>query len=283
MKDLEAQDIGRPSTYAQIISTLMDKDYVSKDRGRFVPSDLGKTVNEILVRAFPDIFNVDFTARMEDELDDVESGSSDWVKVVGDFYGPFAKDLAEAERKRKEIKEALVEETDQVCEKCGKPMVIKWGRNGRFVACTGFPDCRNTRPLEDEGPVETDEVCEKCGAPMIIRSGRNGRFLACSAYPECKNTRPVSTGVPCPKAGCTGHLVERSSRRGKVFYGCSNYPDCDFATWDRPLNQACPSCEGPYLAEHANRRQEVTVRCLKCRHTVPKPSDEEAGPEAAVA
>jgi DNA topoisomerase-1 len=281
VKDLEAQEIGRPSTYAQIISTLLDKDYVSKDRGRFVPSDLGKTVSGILVDSFPDIFNVNFTARMEDELDQVESGSCEWVKVVEDFYGPFKQDLDVVDTRK--IKKGLIKPTGETCEKCGKPMVEKWGRNGRFVACSGFPECRNTRPLEDEGPVETDETCEKCGAPMIIRSGRNGRFLACSAYPDCKNTRPISTGVPCPKAGCTGHLVERSSRRGKVFYGCSNYPDCDFATWDRPLKQTCPSCDGPYLAEHANRRQEVTVRCLKCRHVMPSQADPEAGPEAAVA
>ena len=275
VKDLEAQEIGRPSTYAQIISNLMDKDYVSKDRGRFTPSDLGKTVGGILVKLFPDIMNVDFTARMEDELDQVESGACGWVKVIEDFYGPFKKALDEVDIPG--VKKGLVVVTDEVCEKCDKPMVIKWGRNGRFVACSGFPECRNTKPLEDEGPVETDEKCEKCEAPMIIRSGKNGRFLACSAYPECKNTRPVSMGVPCPKAGCTGHLVERSSRRGKVFYGCSNYPDCDFAAWDRPLKQICPMCEGPFLAEHANRRQEVTLRCLKCRHTMPAQEAGEAG------
>ncbi len=276
VKDLEAQEIGRPSTYAQIISTLMDKDYVSKDRGRFIPSELGKTVSSILVKAFPDIFNVDFTARMEDELDQVESGSSEWARVVEEFYGPFAQDLANLEGRHKEIKDSLVEETDQVCEKCGKPIVIKWGRNGRFMACSGFPECRNTRPLEDEGPTETDEKCEKCDSPMVIKTGRNGRFLACSAYPECKNTRPIPVGVPCPKDGCTGQLMERSSRRGKVFYGCGRYPDCDFASWDRPNKQTCPSCEGPYLAEHADRKQDVTIRCMKCRHTMPPQAEGDA-------
>ncbi|MDA0747944.1 MAG: DNA topoisomerase, partial [bacterium] len=275
VKELESQAIGRPSTYAQIISTLQDKEYVSRDRGRFSPTELGKTVSGILVRAFPDIFSVDFTARMESELDQVESGEVEWVQVVKDFYGPFSKDLEQVDTGK--IKDGLTEETDEVCEKCSEKMVIKWGRNGRFMACSGFPACRNTRPLgEAEQPVSTGEPCEKCGADMVIRTGRNGRFIACSAYPECKNTKPVALGVPCPRKGCDGQLLERSSRRGKTFYGCNKYPDCDFASWDRPLKEECPMCEGPFLAEHTGRRGESSVRCMRCKHQMEPAKTEEA-------
>jgi DNA topoisomerase-1 len=269
VRELEAQDIGRPSTYAQIISTIQDRDYVTRDRGRFSPTELGRTVNRILVESFPDIFDVEFTARMEDELDDVENGESEWLKVVEDFYGPFSRDLDQTENRRAELKRSLQEETDEVCEKCGGKMVIKWGRNGRFLACAEFPKCRNTRPLDgSQQDVSTGEKCEKCGAEMVVKTGRHGRFLACSAYPECKNTRPVSLGLPCLKEGCSGELVERSSKRGKTFYGCSTYPDCDYATWDRPLGEKCPLCGDPYLAERTTRSKQTVLRCLKCDQNI---------------
>ena len=278
VKELEAQAIGRPSTYHTIISTLLDREYTTKDRGRFIPSELGKTVNQILVVAFPDIFNVDFTARMEGELDQVESGNVDWVKVVTDFYGPFSKDLTQLESQTAELKRSLQEETGEVCEKCGDKMVIKWGRNGKFIACSGFPKCRNTRPLEEEdAPEITDETCESCGAQMMVRTGRNGKFLGCSAYPECRNTRPLKVGVPCPKDRCDGELVVRSSRRGRTFYGCGRYPDCDFAAWAKPLKQECPSCGGPFLAEHTSRKGDSSIKCLKCKHTVPDGVQTEEG------
>ena len=276
VKELESREIGRPSTYAQIISTLQDRDYTEKNSGRFTPTDLGRTVNGILAQAFPDVFNVDFTARMEDELDQVESGEVGWVKVVGDFYGPFARDLDRAKGRRGELKASLQEETDRNCEKCGKTMVIKWGRNGRFMACSGFPECRNTQPLEASEPEPTGETCEKCGSDMAIRTGRNGRFLACSGYPECRNTRSISTGVPCPKKDCDGKLLERSSRRGRTFYSCGNFPDCTFASWDRPLNRPCPVCEGPFLAERTGRNGRTSLSCLGCRHTMRAPEEEKA-------
>lgn len=269
VKELESREIGRPSTYAQIISTLQDRDYTTRNSGRFAPTDLGRTVNGILVKAFPDVFDVDFTARMEDELDQVENGEAGWVKVVEDFYGPFARALERAEGQRRELKASLQEETDRTCEKCGRIFVIKWGRNGRFLACSGFPDCRNTHPLEASEPEPTDEVCEKCGSEMAIRTGRNGRFLACSGYPECKNTRSISTGVPCPQEKCDGQLKERSSRRGRTFFSCGNFPACTYASWDRPLNRPCPMCDGPFLAEHAGRNGRTSFRCLKCRHNMP--------------
>ncbi len=276
VKELESREIGRPSTYAQIISTLQDRDYTEKNGGRFAPTDLGRTVNDILAQAFPDVFNVDFTARMEDELDQVENGEVGWVKVVEDFYGPFSRDLDRAEGQRRQLKASLQEKTDRICEKCGNVFVIKWGRNGRFLACSGFPECRNTHPLEAPEQEPSGEVCEKCGSEMAIRTGRNGRFLACSAYPECRNTRSISTGVPCTQKDCDGQLKERSSRRGRTFFSCGNFPKCTYASWDRPLNLPCPVCEGPFLAEHTGRNGRTSVRCLKCRHTAPDRENEKA-------
>ncbi len=276
VKELESLEIGRPSTYAQIISTLQERDYAGKTGGRFAPTELGRTVNGILAQAFPDVFNVDFTARMEDELDQVENGEVGWVKVVEDFYGPFAKDLDRAEGQRRQLKASLQEETDKICEKCGKVFVIKWGRNGRFLACSGFPECRNTQPLEASETEPSGEVCEKCGSEMAIRTGRNGRFLACSGYPKCKNARSISTGVPCPQKDCDGQLKERSSRRGRTFFSCGNFPECTYASWDRPLNRACPMCDGPFLAEHTGRNGGTSLRCLRCRHTTAAREEEKA-------
>jgi DNA topoisomerase-1 len=271
VKELEAQGIGRPSTYAQIVSTLQDRDYVSRERGQFAPTPLGTTVNALLVRAFPDIFNTQFTASMEEALDKVETGEDDWVAVVRGFYGPFAKDLSQMESQRAELKKSLQEETDEVCEKCGKKFVIKWGRNGRFMACAGFPACKNTRPLNGEEEVELaeGETCEKCGAPMVVRNGSRGRFLACSAYPACRSTRPLSLGVPCPKEGCGGTILERQSKRGKVFYGCSRYPGCDFATWDRPVARPCPDCGAPFLLSKSSQRRGEFLQCPTCKASFP--------------
>jgi DNA topoisomerase-1 len=287
VKELEAKEIGRPSTYQSIISVLQDRKYVEKDRGRFIPTKLGKTVNGVLVQALPDILNVEFTARMEGELDKVETGDYKWVDVVRDFYTPFSKDLSQLEKNRESIKAGLQEATGEDCGKCGKPMFIKWGRNGQFQACSGFPDCRNTKPLEeDEASMETDEVCDKCGAPMIMRTGRHGRFLACSKYEDtgCKNTKPIPVGVPCPK--CGGNIVERRSKRGRLFFGCGSYPECDFSTWDKPLNKTCPSCDGPFLAESTGRGRDPQIKCMKCRQAVSAEAleenpDERADPVAA--
>ena len=271
VKELEAQGIGRPSTYAQIISTLQDRDYVSRERGRFTPTPLGATVNTLLVRAFPDIFNPQFTASMEEALDKVETGEDDWVAVVRGFYDPFEKDLSRMESQRAELKKSLQEETDEVCEKCGSKFVIKWGRNGRFMACSGFPACKNTRPLngDSQAQLAEGETCEKCGAPMLVRNGSRGRFLACSAYPGCKNTRPLSMGVSCPREGCGGKILERQSKRGKVFYGCSRYPGCDFATWDRPAARPCPDCGAPFLVSRSSQRRGEYLQCPTCKASFP--------------
>ncbi len=270
VKELEEAGIGRPSTYASIMSTVQDRGYVEKREGRFFPTELGTLVNELLVAAFPDILNVDFTRDMEEGLDRVEEGSDDWVKVLHRFYEPFKKDLAHADEHMRDVKREEIP-TPFVCEKCGGPMVIKWGKNGQFIACQKYPECKNTKEftkgyngeLKIVEPPTTDEKCELCGSAMLHKRGRFGAFLACSTYPECKGTKPISLGVTCPKEGCGGYLTEKRSKRGKVFYGCSNYSKtkCDFVSWDMPIPEACPDCKAPFLVKRQLKRGE-TVRCI---------------------
>ena len=262
VRELESKGIGRPSTYAQIINTILARDYVKRGKGKLISTELGKNVIKILVKGFPDLFNVEFTANMEEELDKIESGEHEWLHVVNDFYGPFNEALEMINNQRKELKKSLIEETDEICDKCGKPMVIRWGRNGKFMACSGFPQCRNTRPLEEVEVQETKEVCDKCGSPMEVKSGRYGRFLACSNYPECKNIKSLSIGVKCPEKDCDGNLLEKRTKKGKVFYGCSRYPDCKFASWDKPVNNECPNCGSPALIEHKNGE---SFKCPRCK------------------
>ncbi len=272
VKELEEDGIGRPSTYASILSTIVDRGYVEKQEGRFFPTELGTLVNELLVEAFPDILNAAFTAQMEEGLDKVEEGETEWQKLLGDFYKPFKVDLEKAETTMRDVKREEIP-TEHECEKCGSPMVIKWGRNGSFLACKGYPECRNTKEIirHGDGTVEivpeptTDEVCEACEAPMKVKRGRFGSFLACSRYPDCKTTKAISLGVDCPKDDCSGFLAEKRSRRGKVFYGCSNYAKtgCDFVTWDRPVPNECPQCEAKFVVRRENRKG-TTIRCLSC-------------------
>jgi DNA topoisomerase-1 len=277
VKELEEKGIGRPSTYAQIISTLTDRKYVNQEQKRFSPTDLGKLVNKILVENFPDIFNTEFTAEMEDELDKIEEGNADWIEVLKDFYEPFAEDLKKVDAITKEIKKQTVEQTDEICDKCGKPMVIKYGRNGRFLACSGYPECKNTKPLN--GEVEkTDKKCPKCGSPMEIRRGRFGRFLACSRYPECKTTESVSTNVKCPEKDCGGEILERTSKRGRIFYSCSHYPKCKFSSWSKPVSTPCPACGHPYMVEKSSQAKGQYLYCPNCKH-----SQSEKEPETAEA
>jgi DNA topoisomerase-1 len=275
VKRLEQDGIGRPSTYASIISVIKERKYVDLKERKLNPTDLGVAVNKILIEYFPDLFNVAFTANMEKELDGVEEGTDDWVKVVGDFYKPFIKDLKGLDKKSKDIKESLTEVTDFSCEKCGSPMVIKWGRNGRFLACSAYPECKTTRPLpEEEALNKTDEKCDKCGSPMVVKSGRFGRFLACSAYPECKTTKPLTLGIPCPKPGCKGQIVEKQTKGKRLFYGCSKYPKCDFASWDKPLKQACPVCQHPFLVQKTSKVKGDYAKCPECGHEVKEESPE---------
>lgn len=268
IKDLEEKGIGRPSTYAAIISTIVDKEYVAKDQsGRFTPSDLGKIVTELLEENFKEIMDVEFTAGMEDQLDRIEDGEKGWVDILTAFYGPFKKTLDAAKTKMRNIKAQAIP-TDVVCPKCSAHMVIKWGRNGQFLACSNYPECKSTAEFEKtaDGKIEvrkaetTDEKCEKCGSPMVVKFGRFGKFLACSAYPECKTTKAMSTGVKCPK-NCGGNVTARTSRKGRAFYGCSKYPKCDFVSWDKPLNRECPVCKSPYLVEKFSKKAGASVKC----------------------
>lgn len=271
IKELEEKGIGRPSTYASIISTIQDRKYVEKVEGRFVPSETGKTVNDFLVKGFPDILNTDFTSLMEKELDEVEEGEKAWVTAVRDFYEPFAKDMEKA----KAIagpKDIVEPPTNIPCEKCGRMMEIKWGRNGKFLACPGYkedPPCKNTQNFERlaDGTIKivakqeitTDEKCEKCGSPMVVKIGRFGKFIACSAYPKCKTTKAIPLGVKCPQDG--GNLVQKRSKKGRIFYACANYPKCEFALWDRPINKTCPNCHAPFLIEKVSKQAGASLQC----------------------
>jgi DNA topoisomerase-1 len=282
VKTLEEKGIGRPSTYAAIISTIQERDYVNKVENKFRPTELGFLVNDLLVNHFPEVMDVAFTAKMEEELDKIEEGHMRWVDAVRDFYKPFSESLEKAQAEMKNFKAEQVP-TDIACEKCGKPMVVKWGRNGQFLACSGYPDCKTTRPFvrNENGVVEaapeetTDEKCPKCGSAMMIKRGRFGKFLACSRYPECKYTQGMSTGVLCPEDG--GKLVERRSRFGKMFYSCSNYPDCKFAIWNKPIPRPCPQCNAPFLVEKYSKKTGLSITCMKkdCDYKEePKPEDQ---------
>ena len=265
VKELESEGIGRPSTYAQIITTILDRKYVEKvDNRYFVATERGQTVNKLLVDTFPHLFNVTFTAQMEDKLDQVEDGGTNWVEIVQQFYDSWKGDLDTANSRRKELKRALQEVSEENCEECGADMVVKWGRNGRFLACSGYPKCKNTKPLEEQDEVETDEVCDQCSAPMVVKTGRYGRFLACSGYPDCKNVKPYVLGIQCPEDGCEGQIVEKRSRKGKVFFGCSTYPECKYASWDRPIDRKCTHCDAALLYEKGNRSGPPAMHCRVC-------------------
>ncbi len=280
IKELDEKGIGRPSTYAVIVSNILHREYVSQDERRcLVPSELGLLVTDLLVDCFPDILNVEFTAGMETVLDKIEAGREDWIKVMKRFYKSFERDLKKAEIEMRDVKREEVP-TEIACEKCGTMMVVKWGRNGEFLACPRYPECKNTKNFtrDDQGKVqveneETGEICEKCGRALEIRWGKYGRFLGCSGYPECKNmrplTKPVDLGVRCPDCK-EGNLLEKKSRRGKIFYACDRYPQCRFASWDRPVAEACPKCTEPILLEKVTKRAGKVHRCHKedCNYTV---------------
>ena len=288
VKELEENGIGRPSTYAAILTTIRDKGYVDKVRGYFRPSELGFIVNDLVVESFPDIFNVEFTARMEDNLDRIEAADADALKVLREFYSPFEKELDAAAEGMLSMKGVGVP-TGTDCPQCGSRVHIKVGKNGPFLACSGYPDCNYSRDYtrDEKGKIQViepdpeeavDKVCDKCGKPMVVKRGRYGNFLACSGYPECKYTQSVSTanggqstGVPCPEAGCDGELVERRSKRGKLFYGCSRFPDCTFATWDKPVNKPCPRCESRFMVEKTTKKDGTFLKCpdKACGHKEP--------------
>jgi DNA topoisomerase-1 len=267
VKELEERGIGRPSTYAAILSTIQDKKYVEKLEGRFRPTELGRVCNDLLVKHFPQEMDAAFTANLEEKLDQISEGGASWKAVLHDFYEPFKATLERAETEMRDVKREEIK-TDVPCEKCGNMMVIKWGKMGQFLACSNYPECKNTKDFkkEEDGRIvvveeeTTDEKCEKCGKPMVIKRGRFGRFLACSGYPECKSSKPISIGVACPDCK-QGYLTERRSGRGKIFFGCNRYPDCKFAAWDRPLPETCPQCASPYLLQKYSKRDGPYVVC----------------------
>ena len=266
IRTLEEQGIGRPSTYAPIIATIMDRDYVRKDKGRFVPTQLGLVVTDFLTPNFPDVMNIGFTAKMEEQLDDIADGELEWEPMLKEFYRPFDESIEKTMKEAERVpRESLEEETGESCELCGNPMVIKSGRYGRFMACKGYPECKNTKPVEspEEKAIrelvseDVDEFCDKCERPMAVKTGRNGRFLACTGYPECKNAKPLPVGVVCPD--CGNDLVERKQKgkNGRTFYSCLGYPECKFAA--NPLPQPCPDC-GKLLVTRGRGRRNA--RCL---------------------
>lgn len=320
VKELEAKGVGRPSTYASILSTIQEREYVKKEGGKFVPTELGTVVTDLLLESFADIFDVLYTARLEERFDEIEEGTIDWRNAMGDFYEKFSTDLERAAVQMTDIKR-MEKSTDFVCDKCGKPMVIKWGRHGSFIACTGYPECTSTREIpttstEDLGEQGEDEYCVNCGRPMVLKKGRFGQFMACTGYPDCKTTRQLgqaekkadvkldelcpqcnnnlvmksgrfgeftacsnyptckyvkqkTIGVTCPQCK-EGDLIERRSKRGKTFYGCNQYPKCDFVAWAKPVDKPCPKCGANYMLEKF-LKSGAFLQCAndECKHKEP--------------
>jgi DNA topoisomerase I len=271
VKELERLGIGRPSTYSAIISTLSTREYVRVEQRRFFPTELGETVEKIMVGKFPEIFNVEFTSEMENELDRVEEGELGWQRVLQDFYGPFTKALDSVDMT------ALVADAHGLspediakerCPKCGSAIELKTGRFGPYLACVKYKDtCDYVKSLK-KGKVPdrpTDEKCHLCGSPMVIKTGRFGEFLACTTYPQCKGTRAIPLGIKCPKC-LEGDLAERRTRRGKSFWGCVRYPACDFSTWNRPVPDTCPNCGWVGMEKKVSKAEGESRTCLKCGH-----------------
>ena len=272
VKTLEALGIGRPSTYAMIVGTIIDRKYVEQRDRKLYAMQLGMEVNKLLITNFPNIFNVKFTAKMEEELDTIASGKRDYKTVLDDFFIPFSNSLEKVSKNTTAIKKSMQESTDEVCELCGKPMIIKWGRNGKFMACSGYPDCKNTKPLPEDQEKHQHLAgmkCELCGGDMLVRSSRFGTFLGCSNYPKCKNTKPISMGIKCPKCK-EGDLIERKTKRKRTFYGCSRYPDCDFASWDKPSSQPCETCGAPFMVIKYSEKRGEYLKCPSCKAEVEK-------------
>ncbi len=269
VKELERLGIGRPSTYASIISTLAERRYVLLEQRRFTPTSLGESVERVMVKQFPNVFNVGFTSEMEGELDKIEEGALAWQRVLKDFYGPFEESLEDVD-----VGGLIAEAHDlsklatEKCPKCGGKLMPKGGFFGPFVACENHPkNCDYTRPVSGEKkPAQlTEHKCHECGAPMVIRHGRSGDFLGCSKFPKCRGTRSMPTGVRCPKDG--GEIAQRRSKtRGKTFFGCENYPNCDFVVWDRPVPETCPECGYVGAEAKSNKTRGEYRRCLKCQN-----------------
>lgn len=269
VRELEANGVGRPSTYALIVSTIQDRGYVELNNRRFFATTLGMDVNGLLTTHFDRLFNVAFTSRMEQELDTIASGEASYLKVMHDFYDPFMELLNSVSPDDARLQE----ETDEVCDKCQRPMIIRWGRNGKFLACSGYPECKNAKPLPGEAEkMRIEEKCPDCGHDLVLKQSRYGKFIGCSNYPECKFTRPITLGFACPK--CTeGEVVSRMTKTKRTFYGCTRYPDCDFTSWDKPVPQACPSCKNSYLLAKYTQKKGEFLKCPECKEEFSKDLD----------
>jgi len=291
VKALEEHGIGRPSTYATIISTLQQREYVTLEKRRFEPTDVGRIVSKFLTNHFTRYVDYDFTARLEDELDEVSRGEKEWVPLMREFWYPF-KDLVKDKEESVSRAEVTTEALDEDCPKCGKKLNIRLGRRGRFVGCSGFPECDYTRNLDENAESAEPEIvegrtCPECDSALIIRTGRYGKFIGCSSYPECTYIepleKPADTGVSCPKCS-EGTMLKRKSRRGKIFYSCSRYPDCDYAVWNEPVPGPCPDCNWPILTIKTTKKRGSERVCPQqdCKFAEPyEPAEatEEIGAE----
>ncbi|WP_297528849.1 type I DNA topoisomerase [Thiohalobacter sp.] len=285
VKSLEEHGIGRPSTYATIISTLLAREYVTLEKRRFQPTDVGRIVSHFLTDHFTRYVDYDFTARLEDDLDEIARGEREWIPLLESFWKPFSKLVKEKEESVSR-QDVTTEAMDEACPKCGKPLQIKLGRRGRFVGCSGYPECDYTRNLGETAESAEPEVvegrkCPECGSDLIIRSGRYGKFIGCSSYPDCKHIEPLEkpedTGVKCPECG-KGTMLKRKSRNGKIFYSCSTYPECKYAVWNQPLDEPCPSCGWPMLTLKTTKRRGTEKVCPQkdCKFSEPVETDADA-------
>lgn len=272
VKTLEEHDIGRPSTYASIIHTLLQREYVILEKKRFKPTDIGRIVNRFLTGYFTRYVDYQFTASLEDELDAISRGEKDWVNVLSEFWNPFISQIHETDESV-ERRDVTTELLDEKCPKCGKQLSIRLGKRGRFIGCTGYPDCDYTENLatSEEGPREApeviqDRVCPQCSSPLHIKTGKYGKFIGCSSYPSCRFIeaieKPADTGVDCPKCG-KAKILKRKSRKGKIFYSCGAYPKCDYALWNEPIAQSCPQCDFPILTVKETRSKGRQILCPK--------------------
>ncbi|MDT8407327.1 MAG: type I DNA topoisomerase [Methylococcales bacterium] len=282
VKALEERGIGRPSTYASIISTLQAREYVTLDKKRFQPTDVGRVVNKFLTEHFTRYVDYDFTANLEDELDAVSRGEKAWIPLMHEFWTPF-RDLIQDKEQNVQRKDVTQEALDEACPECGQPLSIRLGRNGRFIGCTNYPDCKYTRNLGSDADAESsepalDRACPKCAEPLAIKTGRYGKFIGCTGYPKCRHIepleKPVDTGVSCPLCH-KGQLLKRKSRNGKIFYSCSGYPKCKYALWNAPIAQSCPDCDWPVLTLKVTKRRGVEKICPQegCKYITPYEGD----------
>ncbi len=285
VKTLEEHGIGRPSTYASIISTLQARDYVELDKKRFKPTDVGRVVNKFLTEHFTQYVDYNFTANLEDELDAISRGEKEWIPLMRDFWTPF-KALVVDKEASVQRKDVTQEAMDEKCPKCEKPLSIRLGRRGRFIGCTAFPECDYTRNLGEDGEsTEPEKVegrsCPECESDLIIRHGRYGKFIGCSNYPKCKHIEPIEqpadTEVECPECK-QGTILQRKSRYGKIFFSCSRYPDCSYAIWNKPVARPCPDCGWPILSLKTTKRRGTELVCPQKECGYAAAADEEGNP-----